>query len=177
MVNHSSLRMLSMDIMVDVMDEIRRERKVLMAIEDANYVQKYVRIDLERKDVAESADLESGIPDEEDPEVTAVREAKNQFRTSMVDKLSLLKLDYTFKCIDSLNDDTADNKATMLDPQKFNERREAIEAEDRRLTELGLHDDPDSLMYQRILSEGKVEARAASADEVNKKAEPLVVVE
>ena len=33
---------LNMDILVDIIEEMRRERKVLMSIQDANLVTKYV---------------------------------------------------------------------------------------------------------------------------------------
>lgn len=37
---------ISVDIMTDIIDEIRRDRKIKMAIEDVSYIKEYIKIDL-----------------------------------------------------------------------------------------------------------------------------------
>ena len=46
--------MLCLEIMIDVLDELRSERKVLMAITNSNYVSKYVKIDIDDSECAEA---------------------------------------------------------------------------------------------------------------------------
>jgi hypothetical protein len=40
--NNTNKQIISADIVVDVIDELRRERKIKMAIKDANYVKLYI---------------------------------------------------------------------------------------------------------------------------------------
>ena len=38
---------MSVEIVVDIIDELRRDRKIKMCIKNANYVKEYVMIDLD----------------------------------------------------------------------------------------------------------------------------------
>ena len=47
--NNTNKQIISADIVVDVIDELRRERKIKMAIKDANYVKLYIQVDLNKE--------------------------------------------------------------------------------------------------------------------------------
>lgn len=40
---------MSLEILVDIIDELRRDRKIKMSISDANYVSTYVKIDTDQE--------------------------------------------------------------------------------------------------------------------------------
>ena len=42
------------EIMSDIIDEIRRERKIAMTIRDANYIKEYIQIDLDQANIREN---------------------------------------------------------------------------------------------------------------------------
>jgi len=41
-----SVHKISVDLVVDIIDELRRDRKIIMAIKNASYVKEYIKIDL-----------------------------------------------------------------------------------------------------------------------------------
>ena len=48
--SNSNMQIISADIVVDVIEELRRERKIKMAIKDPNYVKMYIKVDLNSTD-------------------------------------------------------------------------------------------------------------------------------
>jgi len=69
--NNNGHRTLNVDIIENVLDELRRERKTKMVLDDAE-IEEYIKLDL-----AEAANME---PDQMSPFLKSIVEEKNQFK-------------------------------------------------------------------------------------------------
>ena len=65
----------------------------------------------------------------------------------MIEKLSLIKLEYMYRCISKLNQTAYSSKASHLDPEKFWDRISDFQQAKRMST------DPDTLLYKKLIGE------------------------
>jgi len=97
---------LCVDIIVDVMDELRRERKIEMVLADLD-IENYIKLDL------------SGYTDPNDegisPYLKKVLENKIKFKENLCQKVSILRLGYMFRVLKTVHA----GKASMLSAEAF----------------------------------------------------------
>lgn len=96
---------LSVEIIENVMDELRRERKIKMVLADSG-IEEYIKLDLEGVTL-ESEDLT--------PEVRQVLMDKKKFKDKLCQTVSILRLGYIYKVLKMIHP----GKATMLGAEAF----------------------------------------------------------
>ncbi len=101
---------------------MRRERKILLAIRDSNYVKEYIKIDLQ-KEHKEGEELS--------PHHKKVLHDKTHFKQLLAQKLDLMQLTFFY---DMLN---KRHKATILDPNRFQSEKEKHDEVERKQKEEG----------------------------------------
>lgn len=127
-----------MDILSDIIDELRRDRKIIMSIKDPVAIKDYVEIDLN---------------DEFDtPQKQAILQQKQKFKKELALNLSIIKVDYFYKSLLKLSE----GKATCLDPKRFIEKNKILENRERLLKEQGIasngHDDEMIILLNKNLT-------------------------
>lgn len=126
------------DIVCDVLEEMRRERKMIMVIKNANSVKEYVLTDIQmykpvtgyvsHKDKANMFQimqdrLEANLREQNLPAITQrIILQKEKFRNEFAQRLSIIKLKYIFEVIKKNSD-----KYSILDPARFKEKKEILE--------------------------------------------------
>jgi len=84
-------RIVSPEILLDVLDEIRRERKILMVIQDDN-VDQYINMDMTEIDIY-TAENNEGLSHD----VKLACATKVAFRNELAQKISVIRLDYILR--------------------------------------------------------------------------------
>jgi len=88
--------LLCTEIVYDIFDEMRRERKIMMAINESGHVQEYVKQDLSQYDTSGKSKLDT---EKMPPIIRHIIEKKEVFKHEMIQKLSIIKLCFIFKVI------------------------------------------------------------------------------
>ena len=101
----------STDITYDVIDELRRERKILMVIKDAN-VDEYIHLDM-----TELIPIDAINDKDVDGEIRLALQDKLQFREKLADKISITRLDYFFRVMRSTF-----ARSTVSDPDAYKDK-------------------------------------------------------
>jgi len=108
---------LAIEIIENVMDELRRERKIEMVLADDN-IEEYIKLDLENQT--------------EDEELSAyhksVLEAKKVFRNQLCQKVSILRLGYMYKMLKQVHP----GRANMLAAEAFKAKVMKLEKKDKK---------------------------------------------
>jgi hypothetical protein len=166
---------ISLDILVNIIDELRRDRKIKMAINDPAALKEYVSID-----------LETPIDKKKKPELAAQRkkifEDKEQFRRDLGQNLSIIKVNFMRLAVDKFSQ----NKATNLDPSRFKEQKEKLDAREKSLAERGIanngHDDEMINLLNKKLTQDENDNSDSSSksgdssDKGEKEEEPLLAL-
>lgn len=112
---------LTSDITYDVLDEMRRERKILMAIRDAQ-IEKYIGLDITDIDMADKdshADLNQ--------EVLFAIQDKAEYREVLSQRTSTMRLNYMYMVLLAI----FQRKCTIADPDQYIDKVKALERSDR----------------------------------------------
>ena len=112
---------LTSDITYDVLDEMRRERKILMAIRDAQ-IEKYIGLDITDIDMADKdshADLNQ--------EVLFAIQDKAEYREVLSQRTSTMRLNYMYMVLLTI----FQRKCTIADPDQYIDKVKALERSDR----------------------------------------------
>ena len=116
-------QILSNDIMWDVMDEVRTERKVLMVLRNDN-VDTYVNLEMETVDMLNYKDDSSVSFD-----VKLACDEKVRFRKRMaVEKIGILRLDYIYRVMRKVYKE----RASIIKPEAFKSKIRSLEREDKK---------------------------------------------
>lgn len=108
---------LAIEIIENVMDELRRERKIEMVLADDN-IEEYIKLDLEAQ-----------VDDEElSPYHKSVLEAKKVFRAELCQKVSILRLGYMYKMLKLVHP----GRANMLAAEAFKAKVVKLERKDNK---------------------------------------------
>merc|ERR1719329_554705 len=116
---------LSNDIIRDVMDEKRRERKIMMVLRDAN-VEQYIKMNMTELDI-NNADVVAEQP----LEVQIAIQDKLEFRAQFAQTLFITRLNYIYRVLKQ----QYGRKATIADPDAFKDKIKVIERRERRANE------------------------------------------
>lgn len=108
--------------MYDVLDEMRRERKILMAIRDAQ-IEKYIGLDITEVDLADK-DSHAELPQEM---LFAIQD-KLEYREQLSQRTSTMRLNYMYVVLLSIYQ----RKCTISDPDQFIDKVRALERSDRK---------------------------------------------
>lgn len=103
--NNANQKTLCVDIIIDVMDELRRERKISMVLADAE-IESYIKLDF--GDLDPTAE---GL----DPFHKKAIEDKIAFRENLCQRISILRLGYMFRVLNAVHP----GKASMLSAESF----------------------------------------------------------
>ena len=105
---HINVEILCTEIMSDIIDEIRRERKIAMSIKDASYVKQYIMEDLDEVNQFRNRQYNEWEYDRmiketdklkfSEPLKKVIRD-KDMFRKDMTQHLAIIKLTYMFDTI------------------------------------------------------------------------------
>lgn len=144
----------SPDIVYDVMDEIRRERKILMVIKDNN-VDEYLNYDMTEM-VPEDAVNDKDVL----PEIRLAFQEKLEFRGIMAQQIFFTKLDYFFRVMRSQY-----IRATISDPDAYREKIKQLEKAERRseMQRMGSNQSMFSMFSKSKKSEGKSEVSGSQS--------------
>jgi len=96
------------DIIWDVLDEVRKERKILMALKDDN-VDDYIDLDMTEVDILK-ARSNKDLP----KEIKYACEEKLRFRETLAQNVSIFRLDYTLRVMRKVF-----GKLSIADPSGF----------------------------------------------------------
>ena len=120
-------KILSNDLIWDVMDEIRSERKILMVLKNDN-TENYVSLDLADIDIANYQDDKSLSQD-----VFFACSEKVRFRKRMaVEKVGILRLDYILKVMRKVFFE----KANIANPESYKAKLKSFEKAEIRLKQV-----------------------------------------
>lgn len=112
--NNGSMQ-LSLEIVENIMDEMRRDRKIRMVLNDEN-VEQYIKLDLNQMPPEDQqSEFERGV-----------LLAKEQHREAFRQKMAILRLGYVFKMLKSIHG----QQATMLNAETF--KLKLIQLENRK---------------------------------------------
>lgn len=117
--DNKGTKTLAVEIIENVMDELRRERKICMVLADAE-IEEYIKLD-----------LSSGVKEDDEgisPFMKQVLIAKRMFREELCQKVSILRLGYMFKVLKVCHP----GKATMLGAEAFMVKMKKLEKKDNR---------------------------------------------
>lgn len=130
--------MLCTDIIVDIIDELRRDRKIKMAIKDSNYLKEYIAVDL---DEADQTDVE-----QQSAAVKKIVNDKLVFKKGLAKKLSIIKLNFIYRVVEELNP----GRAGILDPGRFAEKAKKLDDRDQLIKEHGIDISLQGLGIQQL---------------------------
>ena len=126
--------------MQDILDEMRRERKILMVIKDLD-VEEYITLDLSEALTADDTDFP--------PFMKRVVEEKRRFRAELCQLVSVLRLGYMYKMLRVVHPE----KASMLGAEAF--KVKVLKYERRQLSR------------KRRLQKGQMSAASASTNMIS----------
>lgn len=115
-------RILAVEINQNVLDEMRRERKIVMVLQDKN-VDEYIGMDITEIDIN---DKESWKNSSLEVQLTVMD--KLDFRAEMAQKVSITRLDYMLKVIRAVL-----GKGIITDPDAFKDKLKAMVRAERAL--------------------------------------------
>lgn len=107
-----------MEIIENVLDELRRERKVRMVLADDD-IEDYIKLDLEGLTL-ETEDL--------DPQIAKILESKKKFKDEMNQTVSVMRLGYMYTVLKACHP----GRATMLGAEAFKLKVLRLEKDDRK---------------------------------------------
>ena len=110
------------DINWDVIDELRKERKIFMVLRDKG-VDQYINMRMTEVDLNDHDSFS-----EYDLELQRAIEEKLEFRAGLAQKISITRLDYMLRMLRI----TGDGKYTISDPDSFKEKVKDLERRERR---------------------------------------------
>lgn len=108
--------------MYDVLDEMRRERKILMAIRDAQ-IEKYIGLDITDINMA---DKESHT--DLNQEILFAIQDKAEYREILSQRTSTMRLNYMYMVLMKIYQ----RKCTIADPDQYIDKVKALERSDRQ---------------------------------------------
>ena len=117
--DNKGTKTLAVEIIENVMDELRRERKIEMVLADAE-IEEYIKLDLG----SGATENDEGIT----PFMKKVLISKRVFREQLCQKVSILRLGYMFKVLKQVHP----GKATMLGAEAFMVKMKKLEKKDNR---------------------------------------------
>ena len=126
--------------MQDILDEMRRERKILMVIKDLD-VEEYITLDLSEALTADDTDFP--------PFMKRVVEEKRRFRAELCQLVSVLRLGYMYKMLRVVHPE----KASMLGAEAF--KVKVLKYERRQLSR------------KRRLQKGQMSAASATTNMIS----------
>lgn len=118
-VDNSGSKTLSIDIVENVMDELRRERKIAMVLADAE-IEEYIKLDLS----GNVTEHDEGIS----PFMKRTLIAKREFRDALCQKVSILRLGYMYKVLKTVHP----GKAAMLGAESYKIKVIKLESQNNR---------------------------------------------
>lgn len=83
-------KIIVVDIVENVMDELRRERKIKMVLDDAE-IEEYIKLDLVEAELMDPKDMSYFL--------VKIMEEKKQFKLRLAQTVSILRLGYMFKML------------------------------------------------------------------------------
>jgi len=108
---------LCIEIIENVMDELRRERKIAMVLADSD-IEEYIKLDLSNlEDDSDMTDFKKRVLSD-----------KSKFRSDLAQKVSILRLGYMFKMLKAVHP----GKASMLGAEAFKLKVMKIEQRDSK---------------------------------------------
>lgn len=117
--SNGNQKTLCVDIVENVMDELRRERKTKMVLDDAE-IEQYIELDL-----AEAATMKK---EDMSPFLRGIVEGKEAFKLQVCQTVSILRLGYMFKVLQAVHP----GKASMLGADAFMKKVKKIEARSKQ---------------------------------------------
>lgn len=153
------------DIINDVMDEMRCERKILMVLQSKK-VYEYINANMTELDLYNQDVLKQQMIDMElDEEVKYMISEKIRWRNNYAQEISILRLDYIFRVLRVIYK----NKAQIADPDAFKHKIKAMMRAQRRAKRVKLNrsDSKSSFasMYSKSqktgVSEGSVSGKSS----------------
>lgn len=110
------------DVNWDVIDELRKERKIFMVLRDRG-VDQYINMPMTEVDLHdEESHKDLGL------DLQRAIEEKLEFRAALAQKISITRLDYMIRMLRI----TGDGKYTISDPDSFKEKVKDLERRERR---------------------------------------------
>ena len=116
--DNKGVKTLAVEIIENVMDELRRERKISMVLADAE-IEEYIKLDL------------TGVKEDDEGISLFMKKfliSKRVFREELCQKVSILRLGYMFKVLKVVHP----GKATMLGAEAFMVKMKKLENKDNR---------------------------------------------
>jgi hypothetical protein len=116
--DNKGVKTLAVEIIENVMDELRRERKISMVLADAE-IEEYIKLDL------------TGVKEDDEGISLFMKKvliSKRVFREELCQKVSILRLGYMFKVLKVVHP----GKATMLGAEAFMVKMKKLEKKDNR---------------------------------------------
>lgn len=102
-------KIIVVDIVENVMDELRRERKIKMVLDDAE-IEEYIKLDLVEAELMDPKDMSYFL--------VKIMEEKKQFKLRLAQTVSILRLGYMFKMLQGVHS----GKASMLGAEAFTKK-------------------------------------------------------
>jgi hypothetical protein len=112
---------LSTEVNRAVLDEVRKERKIKMALGDLNEVEKYISLEITTLEMS----LDDGKNEDASPDVKKAIFEKVLFRRQLANKISITRLDYMIRVLR-----LHFKKAQISDPDAFKDRIKVMERQD-----------------------------------------------
>lgn len=107
--NNDDVKTLSIEMIENILDEKRRERKIKMVLNDED-IEAYIKIDMHEAIKTYNENVE-----DLEPHVKDIVEAKNKFMDDLCQELSLLRLGYMLTVLKKIHP----QKASMLSAESF----------------------------------------------------------
>lgn len=104
--NDHGEKTLVVDIVGNVMDELRRERKTKMVLDDAE-IEEYIKLDLAEAEMMDPKDMSVFL--------AQIFDEKKKFKLRLAQTVSIMRLGYMFKVLEMVHP----GKATMLGAEAF----------------------------------------------------------
>ena len=146
---HINVEILCTEIMADIIDEIRRERKIAMSIKDASQIKEYISQDLDEVNQFRIREYNEWEYEKMIREVDKLKFSetlkkiihdKDMFRKDMTQHLAIIKLTYMFDTIKRMpiHQSQQGKKPSILDPGRFKEKKDNLDQREKRIKEKGL---------------------------------------
>ena len=117
--DNKGTKTLAVEIIENVMDELRRERKIAMVLADAE-IEEYIKLDLGMGQSENDENIS--------PFMKKVLIEKRMFREQLCQKVSILRLGYMFKVLKQVHP----GKATMLGAEAFLVKMKKLENKENK---------------------------------------------
>jgi hypothetical protein len=92
-------KVLNCSIISDLSCELKRERKMIMSLKDTNLVNFYASLNLKKYQFLMESNREDQIPQN----VREILKERTKQRNIMLEKFSMVRINYIYKCLKSMN--------------------------------------------------------------------------